>query len=138
VEKNMTKLVDIEGIGETYAGKLEAAGLTSIENLLEVCCEKKGRHDIADKSGISEKLILGWANRADLARVKGVSTQYADLLECAGVDTVPELAQRNAENLHAKMAEVNEEKSLVRQVPSASQVADWVAQAKELPRVITH
>lgn len=134
----MTKLVDIEGIGEAYAAKLEAAGLTSIENLLEVCCEKKGRKDIADKSGISEKLILGWANRADLSRVKGVSTQYADLLECAGVDTVPELAQRNAENLHAKMTEVNEEKSLVRQVPSASQVEDWVAQAKELPRVITH
>ncbi len=134
----MTKLVDIEGIGETYASKLEDAGLTSIENLLKVCCEKKGRKDIAEKSAISEALILGWANRADLSRVKGVSTQYADLLECAGVDTVPELAQRNAENLQAKMAEVNEEKNLVRQVPSASQVTDWVAQAKELPRVITH
>jgi predicted flap endonuclease-1-like 5' DNA nuclease len=134
----MTKLADIEGIGEAYAAKLEAAGLTSIENLLEVCCERKGRKDIAEKSGISEKLILGWANRADLARIKGVSTQYADLLECAGVDTVPELAQRNAENLHNKMAEVNEEKNLVRQVPSASQVEDWVAQAKDLPRVITH
>ncbi|PHS68549.1 MAG: ferredoxin [Methylophaga sp.] len=134
----MTKLADIEGIGETYAAKLEAAGLTSIENLLEVCCVKKGRSDIAEKTGISEKLILGWANRADLSRIKGVSTQYADLLECAGVDTVPELAQRNAENLQAKMAEVNEEKNLVRQVPSASQVTDWVAQAKDLPRVITH
>ena len=134
----MTKLVDIEGIGEAYAAKLEAAGLTSIENLLEVCSTKKGRNDIADKSGVSESLILGWANRADLSRVKGVSTQYADLLECAGVDTVPELAQRNAENLQAKMAEVNEEKNLVRQVPSASQVTDWVAQAKDLPRVITH
>ncbi len=134
----MTKLVDIEGIGETYAAKLEAAGLTSIENLLEVCCTKKGRKDIAEKSGVSESLILGWANRADLSRIKGVSTQYADLLECAGVDTVPELAQRNAENLQAKMVEVNEEKNLVRQVPSASQVTDWVAQAKELPRVITH
>jgi predicted flap endonuclease-1-like 5' DNA nuclease len=136
--EQMTKLVDIEGIGEAYAAKLEAAGLTSIENLLEVCCEKKGRKDIAEKSGINESLILGWANRADLCRIKGVSTQYSDLLEYAGVDTVPELAQRNAENLHAKMVEVNEEKNLVRQVPSASQVADWVAQAKELPRVITH
>ncbi|MFW5451594.1 MAG: DUF4332 domain-containing protein [Methylophagaceae bacterium] len=134
----MTKLADIEGIGAAYAAKLEAAGLTSIENLLEVCCVKKGRKDIAEKSGISEKLILGWANRADLSRIKGVSTQYADLLECAGVDTIPELAQRNAENLQAKMAEVNEEKNLVRQVPSASQVTDWVSQAKDLPRVITH
>lgn len=132
----MAKLSDIEGIGEVYASKLEAAGVTSLENLLEKCAQKAGRKDVAEASGLSEKQILNWANRADLARVKGVSTQYADLLEFAGVDTVPELAQRNAENLAAKMAEVNEEKKLVRQVPSASQVADWVAQAKELPRAI--
>jgi len=134
----MTALADIEGIGPAYAEKLKAAGLTSVENLLDVCCTKKGRKDIAEKSGLSEKLILGWANRADLTRIKGVSTQYADLLECAGVDTVPELAQRNAANLQAKMAEVNEEKSLVRKVPAPSQVENWVAQAKDLPRKITH
>jgi hypothetical protein len=82
--------------------------------------------------------VLNWVNRADLARIKGGSTQYADLLECAGVDTVPELAQRNAENLHAKMVEVNEKKNLVRQVPSVSQVEAWVTQAKVLPRVINY
>jgi len=134
----MTALSDIEGIGPAYAEKLKDAGLTSIENLLEVCCTKKGRKEIAEKSGLSEKLILGWANRADLTRIKGVSTQYADLLECAGVDTVPELKQRNAENLHAKMAEVNEDKNLVRKVPALSQVESWVEQAKELPKKITH
>ena len=134
----MTKLADIEGIGPKYAEKLKEAGIGSIEKLLEICCEKKNRKATADKTGLSEKLILEWVNRADLSRVKGVSTQYADLLENAGVDTVPELAQRNAANLQAKMAEVNEAKNLVRQVPSLSQVESWVAQAKELPRVITH
>ncbi len=134
----MSKLSDIEGIGDAYSDKLESAGITSLENLLEICCSKKGRKEIAEKSDISEKLILNWVNRADLARIKGVSTQYADLLECAGVDTVPELAQRNAENLQQKMAEVNEEKNLVRKVPALPQVLDWVAQAKELPRTITH
>jgi len=134
----MAKLSDIEGIGEVYAGKLQEAGLTSQSSLLDSCCGKKGRKDIAESTGISEKLILNWVNRADLARIKGVSTQYADLLECAGVDTVPELAQRNAANLQAKMAEVNGEKNLVRVVPSESQVADWVAQAKELPKMISH
>ncbi len=126
----MTKLSVIEGIGEAYAAKLEEAGINSIEALLETCCEKKGRKAIAEQTGISEKLILNWVNRADLARIKGVSTQYADLLECAGVDTVPELAQRKPENLQAKMAEVNAEKKLVRKVPSVSQVEQWVAQAK--------
>tara|TARA_R110002050_G_scaffold9504_1_gene33303 strand:- start:464605 stop:465009 length:405 start_codon:yes stop_codon:yes gene_type:complete len=132
----MTKLSEIEGIGEAYSTKLTDAGVTSIENLLKIGSEKKGRKELAEKTGISEKLVLNWINRADLARIKGVSTQYADLLECAGVDTVPELAQRNAENLHAKMLEVNEKKKLVRQVPSVSQIEDWVTQAKELPRAI--
>ena len=134
----MAKLSDIEGIGETYAAKLEAAGLSSQDSLLKTCCAKKGRAEIAASTGISEKLILNWTNRADLSRIKGVSTQYADLLECAGVDTVPELAQRNAANLAVKMAEVNEEKNLVRKVPTESQVEDWVAQAKDLPKVVTH
>jgi len=134
----MSKLSDIEGIGEAYATKLQEEGINSIESLLKSCCEKKGRKEMAEKTGISEKLILNWVNRADLARIKGVSTQYADLLEAAGVDTVPELAQRNAENLQAKMVEVNEEKNLVRKVPATSQVEDWVSQAKALPRVIKY
>ncbi|MEN8802426.1 MAG: DUF4332 domain-containing protein [Arenicellales bacterium] len=134
----MARLSAIEGIGKAYSAKLEEAGIGTLEDLLKVCCEKKGRKEISEKSGISEKLVLNWVNRADLSRIKGVSTQYADLLECAGVDTVPELAQRNPENLQAKMAEINGEKNLVRKVPTASLVQDWVAQAKELPRLVTH
>lgn len=134
----MTKLSKIEGIGPAYAAKLEAAGLTSETTFLEICCSKKGRKDIAEKSGISEKMLLSWVNRADLSRIKGVSTQYADLLEHAGVDTVPELAQRNAENLQMKMAEVNEEKNLVKKVPPLSSVEDWCTQAKNLPKIVTH
>lgn len=134
----MAKLTDIEGVGESYAAKLKDAGITSLENLLKTCCDKKGRSTICEKSGVSEKMILEWVNRADLTRVKGVSTQYADLLEAAGVDSVPELGQRNAENLQVKMAEVNEQKNLVRKIPTKSQVVDWVAQAKDLPRVVTH
>ena len=134
----MAKLAEIEGIGDVYAQKLEAAGVSSIEKLLEAGAAKKGREDLSAKTGVSEKLILEWVNRADLARIKGVGSEFADLLEAAGVDTVPELAQRNAENLAAKLAEINEEKKLTRRVPSASEVADWVEQAKKLPRVVTH
>ncbi len=132
------KLEEIEGIGATYAGKLRECGIGNQSELLDKGSTKKGRTEMAEASGLSEKRILGWVNRADLARVKGIGEEYADLLECAGVDTVPELAQRKPENLHAKMTEVNAEKNLVRSLPSESQVSDWVAQAKELPRVITH
>jgi predicted flap endonuclease-1-like 5' DNA nuclease len=134
----MAKLSDIEGIGPVYAGKLSEAGVGSLEKLLATGAEKKGRQKLAEQTGVSEKQILNWVNRADLARVKGIGTQYADLLEFAGVDSVPELGQRRADNLHAKMVEVNAAKKLVRQTPALSQVEAWVAQAKELPRVVKH
>lgn len=109
-----------------------------MEALLNAGSERKGCKELAENTDVSDKLILNWVNRADLARIRGISTQYADLLEFAGVDTVPELAQRRPDNLHAKMIEVNEEKNLVRKVPALSQVEDWVAQAKELPRVVNY
>lgn len=132
----MAKLSIIEGIGGAYELKLNAMGIRSIEKYLECCGTKKGRDEVAEKAGISEKLVLKWANRADLARVKGVGSEYAELLEASGVDTVPELANRNSVNLYQKMIEVNEEKSLVRKLPSVKQVADWVEQAKHLPRIL--
>ena len=134
----MAKLEEIEGIGQVQAKKLAKAGIKKVEDLLEKGATPKGRQELADTTTISDKQILRWVNMADLFRVKGVGQEYADLLEAAGVDTVKELAQRRAQNLHAKMAEVNEQKKLVRAVPALSQVEKWIAQAKELPRVVTH
>jgi predicted flap endonuclease-1-like 5' DNA nuclease len=132
------KLIDIEGVGPVYAEKLQSAGIGTTDDLLEYCKSPKARKEIADSTGISEKLVLRWTNQSDLFRIKGVGEEYADLLEAAGVDTVPELAQRNAHNLCAKMMEVNEAKNLTRQPPAESQVAEWIDQAKTLPRVIEY
>lgn len=134
----MAKLEMVEGIGEVYADKLRAAGVATTEMLLEMGSTKKGREDLAEKSGISGKLILEWVNHVDLFRIKGVGEEYADLLEASGVDTVPELAQRRADNLHKKLAEINAEKKLVRQLPSENQVQGWIDQAKKLPRKILY
>ena len=134
----MTKISDIEGIGATYAQKLSEIGIKTTEALLKQGATKKGRKEIAEKSSIADKQISKWVNRADLSRIKGIGEEYADLLEVAGVDTVPELGQRNAENLYNKMVEVNAEKKLVRQVPAQSKVEDWVKQAKGLERVVTY
>jgi predicted flap endonuclease-1-like 5' DNA nuclease len=131
-------LHEIEGIGATYAAKLEPHGLTRIDHLLEHGGTPSGRAALAEKSGISEKLILEWVNHADLIRVDGVGGEYADLLEAAGVDSAPELAQRNAANLAARLAEVNEDKQLVRRVPSESEVERWIEQAKTLRPVVHH
>lgn len=134
----MTALTAIEGIGDVYMGKLKEAGIDSTESLLEECASPAGRKALGESSGISDKLILKWANRADLARIKGIGTQYADLLEVAGIDTVPDLARRNPENLLKAMTEANDQRQTVNRMPTISQVEDWVSQAKELPRVMTY
>lgn len=134
----MAKLITVEGIGETYAKKLGDAGVESTDDLLTKGATPEGRNELADSTGIAKSLILEWVNHCDLYRISGVGEEYADLLEEAGVDTVPELAQRNAANLYQKMLEVNEQKSLVRQPPSETQVTEWVGLAKDLPRKITY
>lgn len=132
------KVLDIEGVGAVYAEKLTAAGIVKTAQLLEKCATPAGRKALEEETGITGKLILKWANHADLFRVKGVGPQFAELLEAAGVDTVKELAHRNAENLATKMLEVNEEKHLVRRVPVAKEIQKMVDQAKELPGVLTY
>lgn len=134
----MAKIDEIEGIGPALSEKLSGAGISTTDSLLEQCCTPDGRRSIEEATGISQAQILKFVNHADLMRVKGIGGEYSELLECAGVDTVPELAQRNAANLAAKLAEINEEKKLVRAVPSESQVENWVAQAKDLPRTVEH
>ena len=134
----MAKLSQIEGIGKKFATKLEKAGIGTLETLLKNGCTKKDRKNLAKTTGISKKLILKWVNRADLSRIKGIGTQYADLLEASGVDTVPELAKRKPDNLVEKMQKVNKKKKLVRLAPGLSRVEDWKAQAKKLPKVVKH
>ncbi len=134
----MTAIADIEGVGAVSAEKLAAAGVKTTEKLLEVAGSKAGRVNLAAETGLSETNILEWVNRADLFRINGVGEELSDLLEASGVDSVPELAARVPANLHAKLAEVNEAKHLVRQLPSLAQVEKFVAEAKTLPKVVTH
>ncbi|NTW55975.1 MAG: DUF4332 domain-containing protein [Chlorobiaceae bacterium] len=134
----MSNISEIEGIGESYAAKLQSAGITTVESLLEQGSTAAGRKTIAESTGISDVLILKWVNHADLFRLKGVGGEFAELLEAAGVDTVPELAQRRADNLAGKMAEINGAKNLVRRVPAESEVESWISQAKTLGKKVSH
>lgn len=134
----MAKVDQIEGIGPTYAAKLLAEGIKTTDDLLDAGASPIGRAQLAEKTGISETLILEWVNLSDLFRIKGVGEEYSDLLEEAGVDTVAELARRNPENLLATILEVNAEKNLVRRTPYLSFVTSWVEQAKNLPRKVEY
>lgn len=132
------KIIDIEGVGEVYAKKLEDAGVSTVEKLLELGARPRGREELAAKTGIAHGLILKWVNHADLIRIVGVAEQFSDLLRAAGVDSVPELAQRVAANLHAQLVEVNEARKLTRRVPSEKQLGDWIDQCKNLDRAVHH
>ena len=132
------KIIDIEGIGPAYAAKLTKAGIRTVEGLLKNGASPKGRKEIAAATGIDQSLVLEWVNRADLYRIKGVSKQYSDLLEKAGVDTVVELSKRVAANLYKKMVDINAAKNLVNGMPGVKRVEGWIEQAKKLPRVVTY
>jgi predicted RecB family nuclease len=135
----MTSIKSIEGIAEGYAKKFAEAGIRSTEKLLAAGATAAGRKDLAERSGLNADKLLTWVNHADLFRIKGVAGQYAELLEAAGVDSVVELAQRNAANLHAAMVKANSgAKRLVRQLPALKVVEGWVAQAKAMPRAVFH
>ncbi len=134
----MAKIEDIEGIGASYSAKLKAAGVSSVEDLLKMGASPAGRKQLEEKTGIQHSLILEWVNHADLYRIKGVGSEYSDLLEEAGVDTVAELAHRNPENLYAAMQAKNDELKLVRRLPTPKQVEGWIAEAKALPKLVTY
>jgi len=132
------RISDIEGIGPVYARDLSKIGIRTTEALLKKGATPKGRQEIEQASGIGHKLILEWVNLADLYRIKGVGSEYSDLLEEAGVDTVVELAKRDADNLTAKMAQINKIANLVNKLPGRKQVSKWIQQAKKLHRVVTY
>lgn len=132
------KIVEIEGVGNVYAEKLETAGVYTTDDLLSRAATPKGREKLAEETGIPEKLILKWANHADLFRIKGVAGQFAELLEASGVDTVKELRHRVAANLQPKLVEINDARGLCNRVPSVSEVEKMIEQAKDLPPVLSY
>jgi len=132
------KIIDIQGIGEVYSEKLIKAGITTVEELLHKCAKPAGRKALEEETGISGKLILTWANHADLMRIDGIGPQFSELLEAAGVDTVKELRHRVAENLQPKLEEVNAQKNLTNRVPALVEVQRMIEQAKQLQPVMEY
>lgn len=132
------KIAEIEGIGPSYAEKLGTAGIKNTDQLLAHCATPAGRKKVAEATGLSEKLILNWTNKADLMRISGVGPQFSELLEAAGVDTVKELRTRNAANLAEAMEKTNAQKKLARTSPPATTVEKWVDAAKKLDAKITY
>ena len=131
-------IIDVEGIGPVYAEQLGAVGVHTTEELLERGAKPRGREDLEATTGIGHALILKWVNRVDLYRIKGVGSEYSDLLEIAGVDSPVELAHRNPANLVETLAEANAARNLVRRLPTLDEVTAWIEESKTLPKVVEH
>ena len=131
-------LTSIPGLGELAEAKLNAAGINNVNDLLAEGGSRQGRAEMATRSGLSAEQILKFVHYADLFRIKGIGGQTAALLEAAGVNTVAELAQGNASRLHVKLQEVNNAKKATAKVPTEKQVAEWIDEAKALPKVVTY
>jgi predicted flap endonuclease-1-like 5' DNA nuclease len=129
---------EISGIGPDVAERLKAVGIRTTMSLLDAAKGPKERKRLAEKTGLDEKRILGWANAADRMRIKGVGGDYSGLLQAAGVDTVKELKYRNPAKLANAMAEANAKRKLARVLPSGRAVVRWIDQAKRLTLKITY
>lgn len=134
----MASISTIEGLDHRQATRLRKARVRTTEALLKIAATRKGRRDLGDVTGMADRLILTWVNRADLMRVKGVGEEYSDLLEAAGVDTIKELRRRNPRNLLDTMIEVNNQKRLVRRLPTEVMVMRWVDHAKTLHPIVKY
>ncbi len=135
----VNKLIDVEGIGPVYAEKLKSAGAETTKDLLKLAKTPDDRKKLAETTGIGEALILKWANHADLMRIKGIGGEFAELLEKVGVDTVKELRNRNAANLHEAVQKFDLTTSpIVRRKPSKASIQTWIRQAKRLKPTLTY
>jgi Domain of unknown function (DUF4332) len=131
-------IAEMRAIGPFYKPKLKAAKIRSTTKLLARAATPKLRKRLSEQTGIPVSLILDWANIADLTRVRGVALDYAELLAAAGVDTVRELKRRNAANLVARMAEVNQRRQLVELLPTEVRVSRWIEHAARLRPIMVY
>ena len=132
------KIGEVEKIGTKYAKGLQEIGVQTTDDLLKEAGAPQGRKQLADRIGVEPRMVLEWVNRADLMRIKGIGTEYSDLLEESGVDSTKELAGRVPANLWGKMDEINKTKHLVQRVPPTKTVEEWVSEAKKLTPMVTH
>ena len=123
------KIAEIKGMPPEAHAKLQEKGITHNEHLLEHAQDPQKRNALLKHLGVNSAQLTEWTNRADLMRLKGVSTQMSNLLEECGVDSCKELQHRTVDHLHAKLHEINDAKKLAHHVPPKAQIEAWIKEA---------
>lgn len=133
----MASISAIRMIGHRNATKLRKARVRTTESLLQQASTRKGRADVAERTGIATADLLRWAQQADLMRIKGIGSEYAELLSVAGVDTIKALRRRNSSNLMVAMTQANTKRRLVQRLPTVEMVQGWIDEANETDPLVT-
>jgi len=132
----MQKLCQLENIGVKHVHLLQNAGIEDQYQLLDLCAERKGRHQLSARTGIHPKLILKWTIEADLCRIKGIGCEFAALLANSGIRSVTDLAEKDSHLLAKTLKRHNLKTPLVKNLPSQNQLESWIQQANSLPGII--
>lgn len=124
-------LTRINGVGPSYAERLQTAGVESIADFVSGTSSSRAITKLAEISGVSAGTIASWREQAELTRVDGVGGSYQTLLRRAGVWTLQELSVEDPEALTRRLGEIDAPDA-PDQTPSIYQVRHWVHSANVL------
>lgn len=133
----MASIAAIRSISHQRATKLRKSRVRTTDSLLQQADTRKGRAEVSRRTGIPTADLLKWAQQADLMRINGIGSEYADLLAGAGVDTIRSLRRRNAANLMVAMSQVNTKRRLVQRLPTVEMVQGWIDEANAMEPLVT-
>ena len=127
-------IVEAPAIGPKTAARLEAIGMTTIQDLLSHDAEKIAIE--LKTKWITARLVSQWQAQARLAcQIERLSASGAGLLVMAGIESADDLAQRDPTKTHAMLqavAESAEGKRLLREQgpPPLKTVQRWAEAAR--------
>jgi tetratricopeptide (TPR) repeat protein len=118
------------------ADLLPLAGLRLIDDLILKADTPEARKKLAKKLCINDKFLQRWALLADMMRIVGIDTQYANLLEAAGVRSLDDLANiPRIDTLVDLLCKLNDQ-CLVKQLLSVEIVKQWKKDANVIARKV--
>ncbi|TFF69099.1 MAG: DUF4332 domain-containing protein [Promethearchaeota archaeon] len=125
------KLTEIIGLEEKHAKLLASAGIREIEDLLALSYYQIKQ--LARSIGVSVKTLDTWQEHADLMRVEGITPEVANALNLIGIDSVKELAYRNAKNSLERLKNLKgDNPNVLGKLPTIKKVEEWIKGAKNM------
>lgn len=127
--KSELPVEEVEGIGDTYAERLEAEGIHTLGDM-----EAAGPRRVTEITDAPRATVDKWFAATELMRVKDVGKQFAELMVRAGVTSIAELAEQDPDDLLARLQEYQESVDVTIQGAhlGRDRVQGWVRNARKM------